>query len=138
MFCRNCGKEVHEKAIACPSCGVPPRIEKRFCYNCGTQTQANQAMCTKCGVSLTGGSGKKSKVAAGVLAIVLGAYGGHQFYLGNTGSAVIRLVVSIVGIFIVIPTLVMAVIALIEGIKYLMMEDDVFDATYVTNKKAWF
>lgn len=93
----------------------------------------------KSGIRLAGVSGKKSKVAAGVLAIVLGTYGGHQFYLGNTGSAVIRLVVSLVGILLIgIPTLVMAVIAIIEGIKYLTMSDESFDEAYVSNKKAWF
>ena len=56
MYCRNCGKEVNEKAVACTACGVPPLIERHFCNNCGTATQVNQAMCVKCGVSLTGGN----------------------------------------------------------------------------------
>lgn len=59
---------------------------------------------------------------------------------GTQGSAVIRLVVSIVGgMFLLgIPTIVMAVISIIEGIRYLTMADEVFECTYVTNKKAWF
>lgn len=139
MYCRNCGKEVNEKAIACPSCGVPPRVEKKFCHNCGVETQGNQILCVKCGVSLSGTSSGKSKIAAGVLALTLGAYGGHQFYLGNTGSAVIRLVVSIIGIFLFgIPTIPFVVIGIIEGIKYLSMEDHLFEFTYVKNKKSWF
>lgn len=26
VFCRGCGKEIHETAIACPSCGAPQRL----------------------------------------------------------------------------------------------------------------
>ena len=52
MFCRNCGNEVHEKAVACPKCGVNPRSEKNFCVSCGTVTTPNQIVCTNCGVSL--------------------------------------------------------------------------------------
>jgi len=55
-FCRNCGKEVHEKAIACPACGVPPMCERKFCQNCGASTQPSQVLCIKCGGNLaTGG-----------------------------------------------------------------------------------
>ncbi len=37
----------------------------------------------------------KSKVLAGVLAILLGQFGIHNFYLGNTQRAVIQLSVSL-------------------------------------------
>ena len=36
-------------------------------------------------------TGGKSKVAAGLLAIFLGAFGVHNFYLGYTGKAVAQL-----------------------------------------------
>lgn len=52
MHCRNCGNEVHDKAIACPKCGVNPRSEKKFCSSCGVETNTNQVICVKCGVSL--------------------------------------------------------------------------------------
>ncbi len=52
MFCRNCGAEVHQNAVACPKCGVPPLLEKKFCYECGAETKANQIICIKCGVKL--------------------------------------------------------------------------------------
>ncbi len=53
MYCKNCGKEVNEKAVACISCGVPPLLEKKFCQECGVSTNTNQVICVKCGVSLT-------------------------------------------------------------------------------------
>ncbi len=52
MYCRHCGSEVSEKAIACPKCGVPPLSEKKFCQECGAETKENQMVCVKCGVKL--------------------------------------------------------------------------------------
>lgn len=52
MYCKNCGKEINDKAVACVHCGVPPLEEKKFCQSCGTETKENQVMCVKCGVSL--------------------------------------------------------------------------------------
>ncbi len=37
---------------------------------------------------------QKSKVAAGVLGILLGGFGAHNFYLGYTGKAVLQLVLG--------------------------------------------
>lgn len=37
----------------------------------------------------------KSKMAAGLLGIFLGAFGVHNFYLGNTGKAVAQLLISV-------------------------------------------
>ncbi len=39
---------------------------------------------------------QKSKMVAGLLGIFLGAYGVHQFYLGNIKKGVIQLVVTFV------------------------------------------
>jgi TM2 domain-containing membrane protein YozV/RNA polymerase subunit RPABC4/transcription elongation factor Spt4 len=142
MYCRNCGKEVDEKAVACPGCGVPPRLERKFCFNCGTATQANQAICTRCGVSLAagGGSGAKSKIAAGLLGIFLGALGIHKFYLGYQKEGLIMLLVTLIGGLLTfgVAAWALALIGLIEGIIYLTKSDDEFAATYVNAKRAWF
>ena len=39
---------------------------------------------------------QKSKMVAGLLGIFLGAWGVHQFYLGDTKKGIIRIVVSLV------------------------------------------
>ncbi len=52
MYCRNCGNEVNEKAIACTKCGVDPNREKSFCHTCGVKVNENQIMCIACGGSL--------------------------------------------------------------------------------------
>jgi TM2 domain-containing membrane protein YozV/RNA polymerase subunit RPABC4/transcription elongation factor Spt4 len=142
MFCRNCGENVNEKAIACPKCGVPPMAENKFCHNCGKPTQPNQVVCTQCGVGLAGrGSvaGSKSKVAAGLLGIFLGALGIHKFYLGYSKEGLIMLGVCIVGSFAFwLGPIAASVIGLIEGIIYLAKSDEQFDLTYVRNRKPWF
>ena len=52
MFCRTCGKEVNERAVACPGCGVPPLAGDQFCQSCGAQTIPAATVCVKCGVAL--------------------------------------------------------------------------------------
>ena len=54
---------------------------------------------------------EKSKMAAGILAILLGDLGVHKFYMGNIGMGILYLVFCWTG--------VPAIIGLIEGIVYL-------------------
>ena len=52
-FCTCCGNEVNEKAVACPKCGVPPKLEKKHCYHCGEAlANPNQVLCVKCGTPI--------------------------------------------------------------------------------------
>jgi TM2 domain-containing membrane protein YozV/RNA polymerase subunit RPABC4/transcription elongation factor Spt4 len=136
MFCRNCGQEVSENAVACPKCGVPPRSQRKFCNQCGSATQPEQVMCVKCGVALGAGSGSKSKVAAGVLGILLGCLGIHKFYLGYTMEGIIMLLISVLTCGF--GASVTAVIGIVEGIVYLTKTDEEFEATYVRGKRKWF
>jgi TM2 domain-containing membrane protein YozV len=141
MHCRNCGKQIDDKAVVCIHCGVPPKSEKKYCSNCGTETQSNQTICTSCGVALSAGgaSGEKSKVVAGILAIILGSFGAHKFYLGYTTEAIIILAAFWGGLILFgIPTIIMSIIVLVEGIIYLVKSDTEFQQTYVDKKKAWF
>lgn len=84
------------------------------------------------------------KVPAGILGILLGAFGVHKFVLGYTKEGLIMLLATIVisvvtcgvGFFIVGP--IMGLIGLIEGIIYLTKNDDEFVRTYVNAKRGWF
>ena len=60
----------------------------------------------------------KSKVAAGVLAILFGGIGVHKFYLGKIGMGILYLLFCWTGI--------PSVIGLIEGIIYLCSDDENF------------
>ncbi len=78
----------------------------KFCSNCGAELTENQEVCLSCGAiqKSTAENGQsnsdplaKSKLAAGLLGILLGGLGVHNFYLGYTAKAVIQLVLSLVG-----------------------------------------
>ena len=86
----------------------------------------------------------KSKVAAGILAILLGTLGIQKFYLGYTGPGVLLLIASflsvllfvvVIGIFGIIA---ISIVVFIEGILYLTKTDEDFHQTYVENRKDWF
>ncbi len=81
-------------------------------------------------------SGKR--VTAGIFALVLGGLGIHKFYLGYTSAGVIHLLVFFIGMLpLFMGTLVISVIAMIEGIIYLTKSDEQFDQTYIIGKKQW-
>ena len=50
-YCRTCGNQVLEQAVACMKCGVPPKTGNGFCYYCGAETRAEAVICVKCGMS---------------------------------------------------------------------------------------
>lgn len=79
---------------------------------------------------------ENKKVLAGVLAIVLGAFGIHKFILGYTKEGVILLLVSVLSCGILAG--ISAIIGLIEGIIYLTKTDEEFMEEYQVNQKTWF
>ncbi|RLD27426.1 MAG: hypothetical protein DRI70_04525 [Bacteroidetes bacterium] len=83
--------------------------------------------------------GENKKLLAGILGIVLGAFGVHKFILGYNKEGVIMLVVGLLGWFLcAIPTAIVSLVGLIEGIIYLTKSDEEFYETYQANKKTWF
>lgn len=60
VFCRGCGKELHESANTCPHCGAP-----------------------------TAAPGSKNRTSAALWAFFLGGFGAHKFYLGQTGKGIL-------------------------------------------------
>ncbi len=89
------------------------------------------------------GSKEKDKTAAGLLAIFLGGWGVHKFYLGFTGPGLVYLLTNTIGlaitwILLFIPNIALGVIALVEGIIYLTKSDEEFEQLYVIQKKQWF
>ena len=82
----------------------------------------------------------KDHVAAGLLAIFLGSFGVHKFYLGYNSAGFVMLAVSIVGSLLTlgIAAGVMCVVGFIEGIIYLVKSQTDFEQLYVYNKREWF
>lgn len=124
-FCKNCGKELNEGQMVCLNCGAmvdgnagQNNSAKGYCYNCGGELNFGQEVCLNCGVKVNNASnGDKSKMAAGLLGIFLGAFGVHNFYLGYTGKAVAQLLITCLSCGILSP--ISAIWGLVEGILIL-------------------
>ncbi len=102
MFCRNCGKELIGTPEICPGCGAKPLAANSFCQNCGAATDPKAEVCVKCGVRLAHPKAKKkvspkSLLAATLLCFFLGQFGAHRFYIGKIGTAVVMLILGILG-----------------------------------------
>lgn len=82
----------------------------------------------------------KDHVVAGLLAIFLGGFGIHKFYLGYNTAGFIMLGVTILGSLVSfgISGAVIWVIGLVEGIIYLTKNQSEFDRMYVYSQKDWF
>lgn len=80
-----------------------------------------------------------SKLIAGLLALFLGGLGIHKFYIGCQTAGIIMLSIWFVGWFMAgLPSFVIIVIALIEGIIYLTKSNSEFENIYIKNEKCWF
>ena len=101
MFCRSCGeKYVDPNAAICVKCGVSKGEGVKFCNGCGVNTGSKAVVCTSCGIQLetSNSVGNKSRMAAGLLGILLGAFGIHNFYLGFISRGVIQLLMTVLSL----------------------------------------
>ncbi|MGB3976228.1 MAG: TM2 domain-containing protein [bacterium] len=86
----------------------------------------------------------QKKLLAGILAILVGAFGVHKFILGYQKEGFIMLGITIVGIltscFFIgfLGPMATGIIGLVEGIIYLTKSDQEFYDTYIKNQKPWF
>jgi len=109
--------------INCPICDEDISARAKKCRHCGEaldpQLQQTEMMRAGGGVPYTR---TKSKVAAGIFAILLGFVGVHKYYLGRIGQGILYTLFSITGI--------PALLGLVEGIIYLTMDDERFWQKY--------
>jgi len=88
MFCKQCGKPIDDGQELCEECKVSAgsnNAQANQTTNNGQTYNANPNVQTS----------PKSKMAAGLLGIFLGAWGIHNFYLGYTGKGVAQLVLTL-------------------------------------------
>lgn len=126
MYCKNCGQQIDDLAAVCVHCGVAVGNGKKFCQNCGAELAEKAAFCTNCGVDVRSAAQKnqtsadpnaKSKLVAGLLGILIGSLGVHNFYLGYTKRAVTQLLLTLLSCGAL--SVISGVWALVEGIFYL-------------------
>ena len=122
MFCKNCAKEIPDQAAVCVGCGTPVNTGFNFCANCGGPLNPGAAVCTNCGAP-TVVVEAKSKMIAGILGILVGGLGIHNFYLGYITKGVIQVVLTALGVItcgLLFPLPIAAGIwGLVEGIMIL-------------------
>jgi TM2 domain-containing membrane protein YozV len=148
------------RAVRCPKCGtttdvpadVPPLAQQapgpgqKSCATCGAAIHAQAEICPKCGVRQQyvgyGASPtvNSNRLAAGILAILIGTLGVHKFILGYTTQGVIMLLGSIIGGLLTcgMASIVFWVIGIVEGIIYLTKSDAEFHEIYEVGRREWF
>lgn len=83
-----------------------------------------------CGTPAAGTQGSGKRVAAGILAILLGSIGVQYFYVNKIGGGFLTILLSLVtcGIW--------SVVTLVQGILMLTMTDEEFDRKYVNTNSV--
>lgn len=119
LFCRHCGYPLAPGAAYCTNCLTRLGEGDGFCPFCGHAVYPQMPACAACGRAIPPVANAKSRVAAGLLGIFLGAFGVHNFYLGYDGKAIAQLLMTLVGWMVVLPAIAAAIWSLIEGIMLL-------------------
>jgi TM2 domain-containing membrane protein YozV len=100
-YCSGCAAVLHKYAPTCPKCGAPQADSYR------RDSYPRE---------------RKSRGVAIVLALFLGGFGAHKFYLGRAGWGLLYLLFCW--------TFIPACIALVELIVYACMSENAFHAKY--------
>ena len=100
MYCKTCGVYIEDSAAVCVHCGSEKGQGTAYCAYCGGAVRPGAPSCLHCGRSLgvAADPKAKSRTAAGLLAIFLGAFGAHNFYLGHTGKAMAQLLITLLSL----------------------------------------
>lgn len=93
VFCRGCGKEIHDSAPTCPSCGA-------------VQIQQGR----------TALASDKRILPAFLLCFFFGVFGAHRFYVGKIGSAVAQLLtIGGLGVWTLVDLIILVCGAFTDG-----------------------
>lgn len=100
-------------------------------------------MAVSLSIALRGNSGEDShtskRLTAALLALFLGGFGAHKFYLGYKAQGIIMFQVSVFGfMFLGLPSALLVTISIIECILYLAKSEQKFEQTYVIGRQPWF
>ena len=95
MYCKQCGKPIDDGQDLCEDCKATNANQNTANNQQYSQPQNNNVNYNNYNNNNNNNPNGKSKIAAGLLGIFLGAFGVHNFYLGYTGKAVAQLLITI-------------------------------------------
>ncbi|MEG1621445.1 MAG: TM2 domain-containing protein [Oscillospiraceae bacterium] len=127
MYCRHCGANMVPGNNVCQGCRTPSGIGSNFCSNCGTRTSPEDTICANCKIPLNQPNYyaqqtcAHSRIVAGVLAILIGYLGIHNFYLGYNSKAIAQLLLTLIGSVVTcgIAGVAVWIWSIVEGIQIL-------------------
>lgn len=113
--CRYCREWV---ARDCTSCGTPLRGEwaaRGLCVECQKEQATGSSVARRSRWPVTS---SHDRTTAALFAMLLGGVGAHKFYMGKVGTGFLYLLFFWTGIPLII--------GFIEGLAYLLMDDEDF------------
>lgn len=101
--CSECGREVSDKAAACPGCGAPIAAPAASPAPAAPAVQQVQIV-----------RQPKSRGVYIILGLLLGLLGIHNFYAGYNGSAVAQLLITLLTGWLIFPLILVALWVIVE------------------------
>lgn len=125
MYCRHCGESVDPNQAICVKCGVKVGDGTNFCANCGKTINAAADVCLECGyaVKKPDKSNDDNKLMLGIMALLFGGIGIHNFIMGETKKGIMKIILCWTGISLIL--------ALIDAVK-------IFTDKYEINTDKYF
>lgn len=108
----------------CYKCGMQLKDDEEFCPNCGAKRKAEEDSETRTSsvdvvdIDTNTDVSKKSKTIALLLWFFLGAFGIHNFYIGDTDRAVKELICTLLS-FLIVPLIIFLVLWLQDLLRLL-------------------
>lgn len=115
-YCTRCGREMPEGANFCPNCGHRADGSEQgsaYTRTAGDKPRQNDFM-----TDVTTDFYGRNRLCASLFGILLGTFGIHEFYLGNTFLGILSVLFCWTGI--------PALVGLVKGIMYLCQPNEEF------------
>ena len=106
----------------CKKCGAMLNDEDKFCNICGTQAIneiTNPLVNTNNTESNDNNISDKSRAATAVLCFFLGVLGIHDFYLGNSGKGITKIILALTS-FLFVPLIILIIWVFVDFINILV------------------